>query len=217
MTGWKLFASGAVLLMAVVYPMNVGRWLRGKPIVRTCVKCAGSLIAAAIAVCGALHTPDCAARLVALGLLVCVIADAAIVSSLFAGMAVFLIGHLCYLGAFLHLASFSAYSLIPFAVFCIGIIAAQSGKVQKTKKGAVYFVIYGAVLLFTLSTSLLLPSRTGLRGVAAAAGMLLFVISDYLIAAKIFPQNRIRRDAVIMGLYYAALLLLSLVALQPWL
>lgn len=217
MNSWIVFALGAAVVLGAVYPLYAGERLHGHPAIRTAVKGAGTLIAAGMALHGTVQLPETASWLIVAGLAVCAVADVALNVHFLAGMGIFWGGHVLYCGAFLQLIPFQPMSLVVYALLCLLCAALFSPSLRGKGWRVLPYVVYGSALLFMLSVALLLPGLLGPRGLVAAIGALLFTVSDLLIARGQVKQTMQHQTWWVMGLYYCAQLLLSLVSLQPWL
>lgn len=204
----NLFITQIVITMGIIFPLYVSPLLRKNKALRLFVKSSGALFAATISAYIGAANQNKASVIIAVGLGICALSDTLINISLPVGAASFLLAHLCFTGAFLTLAPFSPLSLIPFALFSLAALL-----FLHSFKKPILYVIYALIILFTLSVAVLLPWQIGCRGIFAATGMFLFAVSDSLIAANFSHDKPTGRDAVIMGLYYVAILMLSGVAL----
>ncbi len=214
---WTLFWLCWTFVMAVVFPLYAGKKLRNYSALRLIIKGIGTCVALALACYGMLYHPDIPAMLIVAGLAVCTIADVLLPIATAKGIGMFFIGHCFYLLCYLRMAPFRLGSLLIFVVlYPIVIVLFSPALPQKLYRAAPYF-FYCTVLLFSLSIALLLPGRVGLRGFCAALGALLFGASDLILANGVVTRTSEQKQHLVMGLYYSAQLILSLVALQPWL
>lgn len=169
-----------------------------------------TLIAAALCFAGALSGGSAFAWWMTAGLLACLIGDIAIGIRLTAGVLAFLTGHLCYIAAFLYLAPYSSWSLLAFA----GILALAYilfyRVLDKTGDAKVPLCVYAVVISAMLSIALLLPLTLGRHGLVPAAGALLFVLSDMLLARTMYVRSSRFKEAVSLACYYAGQYLLAI-------
>lgn len=224
MQPWILFGIGGGFVMFVIYPLYVNERLWGQHLnqgkkspPRILLKGLGAGISACIALYGAVTRPDAVSLLITAGLFLGALADMVLEVHFIAGMAVFFTGHLFYLGAYMKMAPFHPASLVIFAVLLVGVIRLFRKELAGMGRAGTPYILYSATLLFMLSVALLLPLEAGARGYAAAAGAVLFTVSDLILARGVLSTPVKNQDTIIMGLYYGAQLLLSLTALAPWL
>lgn len=217
MRPWLLFFLGSAFVMLIICPLYTSGALRKRPAAMTAVKGIGTFIAAGFALHGAMRLPDMASWFVAAGLTVGAIADMVLRAHFIAGMHIFLAGHILYLCAYRCLAPILPASLFIFALLYIAVAGLFDKKITRMGKDRFAYSLYGAVLLLMLSVALLLPARAGARGLAAAAGAILFAVSDLMLARSLVVPPSGKRSYSTMGLYYCAQLALSLVSLRPWL
>ena len=157
-----------------------------------------TLFAAALAVYGTVLSPTAGNILLTAGLFVCMAADVLLGIRLLWGVAAFGVGHIFYCAACIFsappgFANLAVYVLL-FAL-CLLLLY------PKIKNGAgdkpVFpFVAYGAVLFLMLS--LAINQRPVLL-----AGAVFFVISDCMLAFRLFMNNRsVPFDYICLGCYY---------------
>lgn len=169
-----------------------------------------TLIAVLLCFAGALRSGTAFSWWMTAGLFVCMAADIAIGIQFIAGVFVFLIGHLCYITAFLSLAPYSSWSLLVFAA----VLALAFGLFRKTLDKAgnakIPLCVYAAVISAMLSIAVLLPVTLGRNGLIPAAGAVLFVLSDMLLARNMYIRMTRLSDAFCLTCYYAGQYLLAL-------
>jgi len=126
------------------------------------------------------------------------------------GLISFLIAHLCYITAFVSVAGFHpapalCLSFLIYGAFTLRLLWPHLGKMR----GPV--AIYMAVILLMGWQATALGAVGGARWRAlAAAGALLFVASDSILALNRFRRPFRSAEALILGTYFAAQWLLAL-------
>lgn len=171
---------------------------------RLLLKGGTTLIAALLALAGALRSGLGAHCLIALGIAVCALADVALEKRFVMGMAIFALGHLCYIAAFLLLAPPGPPSLAAFAALglTIALLAPRLGR--RLGQPLPPFVLYA--LIISAMLALALAQRP-----LAALGALLFFISDSLLFSRLLrPKAGPLSDDLVILSYYAAQYLLAL-------
>ncbi|GAK07264.1 lysoplasmalogenase [Geomicrobium sp. JCM 19038] len=141
-------------------------------------------------------------NLVMYGLIVCAIADVAIVYSFLAGLVIFLLGHLLYIPAFW---KYRKHTTLKWPFIAIAIYMGSMGW------------IFGSTLIGTTEQSLVLPVFfyiivIGLMGIVAIKtrnrlaiiGALFFILSDSILAWNKFVEPLSSSHILIMSTYYAA-------------
>lgn len=157
-----------------------------------------TLFAAALAVYGAILSPTAGNILLTAGLFVCLAADVLLGIRLLWGVAAFALGHVFYCAACIVSAS---PGVLNFAVYVLLFALCLLLLYPKIKNGAgdkpVFpFVAYGAILFLMLS--LAINQRPVLL-----AGAVLFVISDCMLAFRLFMNNcSVPFDYICLGCYY---------------
>ena len=137
----------------------------------------------------------------------------------------FLAGHICYIVAFVRLLSpvsrktVCIFAAAVAALMCVVIIIKQALKVALGKI-APAVAVYAVMLLSMLSLAWILAFTGGkipAFGAAVAAGALLFVVSDFTLALKLFAGKRFDtlnvRRIYIYTYFFAQLLIAGTLAL----
>ena len=121
-----------------------------------------------------------------------------------AGLASFLLAHLCYIAAFVSLAGVpvsaaAAVVLIAYGLYLLARLWPRLGKYRAP------VVIYAVVLLSMAAAAYQqLESEPGLRAGLALGGAVLFVISDTVLALDRFERGARRRQTLVLGTYFTA-------------
>lgn len=144
------------------------------------------------------------------GLVFCFIGDVAIEKNLYAGLAAFLLAHCLFIWAF---SVFAKPDLAALPVFIVLFAAAGfvlRRSVCKLGFKSVPFILYAGVLFAMLALALTLPFTIGTGLIAA--GALLFVVSDVMLAYGILNNKKYTRtgDVICLACYYLALYLIAL-------
>lgn len=96
------------------------------------------------------------------------------------GMLYFAVGHLCYIGAFVHKSRHLFWGILIFAAVLLLVFAFAGYKKLQLGKMLIPVVLYCAILVGMLSFALTLPFSEA-RGGIPALGAVLFVISDAIV------------------------------------
>ena len=170
---------------------------------RIAVKCAATLMAAAVALLGAIDSGLPAHWAVFAGLLVCAVADGVLCVHFMLGAATFAIGHVVYIIAFsmMHLPSWGSMAVL--ACMLAGITLLVERWKKRMGRRAPLFLAYGVMLCMMTAVS---AAQTPLF----FAGGLLFAISDALLAYQLFDRRDMRIDYMSLGCYYLGQFLLGL-------
>lgn len=150
-----------------------------------------------------------------IGLLVCAIADVVLCVNFPVGMLCFLAGHICYITYFIKLAGFSWYSLIPLVVGIGGIYKAFKKHSKTSGKMWPLYMIYGSVIMTTLSQGIILPLRIGAYGVAPAIAVILLVVSDIMLGINKLNSRKVLTDLMYLGYYFMGQFFLALSVFIP--
>ncbi len=205
----------AALTWAVIMPARFSRMKNGRDIPLTLVlKGIPTAAAAAFACWAALsHNPIPYARWMALGLLVCLAADVVLDAYFVVGGGLFLLGHVCYVIGLTRLAPLTLWHGLVF----LAALAALEGFLWAYRKRitdrllALGVCVYAAALAALLAAALPLPFLGGgAHPLLAAAGALLFVISDATLCDNMINQRPLPNQYISLGVYYTAQLFLGL-------
>nr|WP_280525606.1 lysoplasmalogenase [Neobacillus mesonae] len=155
--------------------------------------------------------PAATHRLIIIGLFFCMLGDGFIAVSFVAGLSAFLIGHLFYLSGFLKSSSISRRrmaAILPMAFysFIIGrqLIASLLAEGNDT--------LVVPVIAYILTIALMAISALLTGNIFAAAGSILFVISDSILSWNMFISSIAFSDVFIMTTYYFAQFLIARVS-----
>jgi hypothetical protein len=162
--------------------------------------------------------------LMAVGLFLCLLGDAAMEVNLLPGLGFFAIAHIDFIITFvlevLTLGTSQAAILGAAIVFFVMTVYAYllQRYLQSSQKGLGKMrgpVIFYAILIsLTLSTSVLLWITSGIfAGAFVVLGALLFVISDSLIGIRDFHHHFAKAAIAVQSTYYLAIFLLSMTVL----
>ena len=146
------------------------------------------------------------------GLVLCMVGDVLLLGSdrsFDLGLAAFLLGHLAYVGGFraaLPLAGWPVMIAVPLAVAGIAVGAWLWPRLGRRRPSVTVYIAVISLMVWgglATSSSLALPWT-------AAAGALLFYLSDLAVARQRFVRPDFVNRAVGLPLYYAGQLLLAL-------
>ncbi len=213
-----LAAVCLILTWAVIMPVRFSRMEGDNDTPFTLLLKGLPTAAAAAFACAAALTPGAApcARWMALGLLVCLLADVLLGVQFAVGGGLFLCGHICYIAGLMSLQSLSSLHLIIFAA---AMVLLQSFLFFFHSRIPDRLLAWGAHLYATALAALLaaaLPlafTGSGRGSVLAAVGAVLFVLSDATLCDNIINRRPRPNQYVSLGIYYTAQLFLGMSAL----
>ena len=157
-------------------------------------------------------------RLIAIGLVFSLMGDICLVlpqDRFLHGLASFLVAQVCYAWAFAAGASVRGFVWIALAVALVGVAVLRYlwPGLPGRMRPAVIVYIAAILTMAALAVGRALEMATPMR-LAAAAGALLFVVSDATLAINRFRQPFRLAQAVVLATYFAAQLLIALSTLQ---
>ena len=152
---------------------------------------------------GGFQNPVCMG--IAAGAFFCAAADVLLELHFLSGMGVFALGHVCFLAALLSAAPLSGRHLIFFLLLFAASLLFHGRKLPQTGALALPIVLYGALLsAMTAAALAVFPQAPG-----AAAGALLFYLSDNMICLRLYrPDHSDTFSAFVLIFYYSAIWLL---------
>lgn len=162
--------------------------------------------------------------LMAAGLFLCLLGDAAMEVNLLAGLGLFALAHIDFTATFVLEVLVLGTSLIAILataiVFTVMIAYAYllQRYLQSSQKGLGKMrgpvVFYAILISLTLSTSVLLWITSGIvAGAFVVLGAVLFVVSDSLIGIRDFHHHFAKAAIAVQSTYYLAIFLLSMTVL----
>ena len=144
------------------------------------------------------------------GLAACCVADCVLELHFVAGMGAFGTAHVLFI-VWIVQAAMPVWYSIPIWVVLYGITAILYRRIIPTLGNKlVPFLLYPAVLMAMAAMALVLPVTAGWAYWTAAAGALVFAVSDLLVAKGVLVGNSRRCNHITLALYNAALLGLAL-------
>lgn len=146
------------------------------------------------------------ALLITAGLFICALADMVLEKDLMAGAAVFAVGHLFYMAAFITAGGIKTISIILYAALVTALALSARAIAKTTQKPVLPFALYGGVLCLMMA---LAWGHSWLAGLGAT----LFVISDGFIGYAMFVRPSTLNGIGCISLYYTAQFLLALTAM----
>lgn len=215
------FLAGTAWLLTwlLIMPVRFRRMKGGEDTPFTFVlKALPTAMAAAFACYAALsHNPGPYASWMALGLVVCLVADVVLGIQFAVGGGLFLCGHICYVLGLTSLVPITLWHGILFAVAMVilqGFLIAY--RKRMTNKLIAYGVcVYAVALSALLASALPLPFLVqGFQPVMAAIGALLFVLSDATLCDNMINNRPLPNQYISLGIYYTAQFLLGLSTLR---
>ena len=139
------------------------------------------------------------------GALFCAAADVLLELHFLSGMTFFALGHVCFLAALLHAVPLSFRHFLFFLLLFAASLLFHGRQLSKTGKPALPIVLYGA-LLSAMTAAALAALRISPM---AAAGALLFYLSDNMICLRLYKPGRSGAfSAFVLIFYYSAVWLL---------
>lgn len=213
---WICALIAAMLSAFVFMPIHFGKWFGRGRFITLAAKAVPTLMAAGFALYALLHQPgDRYALLIFLGVFIGAAADVWLGIHFVTGGFLFLLGHLLYSAAFVLLQTPTAYSLPVFALVFGGLLIFCKRYRPQMKNAVVrnglpfYCAALSAIIAISLPTVFLLPSQ---RSLLAAAGAIVFAISDMGVFHGIAVRTTQRFSYYFLGIYYLAQLLLGMSA-----
>ncbi|WP_367379310.1 lysoplasmalogenase [Rossellomorea aquimaris] len=152
--------------------------------------------------------PAPAMRLIVIGLFFCMLGDGFIALSFIAGLGAFLVGHIFYLMGFIKMSRINKSRLtaiLPIGMYSF-IIGRQLIAALQTdgNDGLVIPVVAYMLVISLMALSAILTGNPW-----AAAGSILFVISDSILSWNMFVSAIPYSDVLIMTTYYSAQFLIA--------
>jgi uncharacterized membrane protein YhhN len=170
------------------------KWILAKPLPVLCL--------AAWVASGA-HTP--AAWLVAAGLALSAVADVVIESSFLAGLGVFLVAHLVYIGAFTARTQQPRLLLtLPFVAWGVVVVARLWPGLGPLRAPVILYSLAICVMMWRAAATVGLPG-----GWTALAGALVFAASDTILALDRFHRPLPHARVLVMATYWAGQVLIA--------
>lgn len=169
----------------------------------TAVKCAATAMAVLTALLGCLQNGSAAHWLLLAGLTACAVADGVLCYHFIAGGAVFALGHILYMAAFLAMRRPGWPSVLLFLAL-MGLATAGFFRFR-ARIGRRYPFFYAYATVLSLMVSLAAPQRP-----LFFAGALLFAFSDGLLGYLLVDRGHIKLDYISLAAYYLGQFLLAL-------
>lgn len=170
---------------------------------RIAVKCTATLMAALVALLGAIESGLPAHFVVLCGIVICAIADGVLCAHFMLGAGVFALGHVALIVGFsmMHLPGWG--SLLTF--ICLMMLITFLCEKWKRRMGRRAPMFFGYGIMLCLMTAVSAAQRP-----LFFAGGLLFAISDGLLAWQLFNRVNLKIDYFSLGCYYLAQFLMAL-------
>jgi uncharacterized membrane protein YhhN len=206
----------AFIVPAVVLSAGLsilGRYVAPRPLLIYVFKPLTTVLILVLALLPGMHLSDAYTRAILLGLLLSLVGDIWLVlpgDRFIQGLGSFLLAHICYAFAFRAGASSPGFIWVAIALAAIGsvVLAYLWNGLSSALKGAVSAYVLAILLMAALAVgrALSVPSAGSL---SAAAGALLFVVSDATLAIDRFRKPFHLVHIVVLGTYFAAQLLIA--------
>jgi uncharacterized membrane protein YhhN len=210
--------SWAVAIAAAVGVAHIGARHLGASRVAGALKPLPVALVAALA-CVAAPVDARYRTLVVAGLVLSMAGDVSLLSprGFRAGLASFLLAHLCYIAAFAGHGAGDAPALVllvPFVLLGAAILRVLWPGLRQERGPVVAYVVVIVVMGWRAAVRAASPDVPWPSGPLALAGALLFMTSDSLLAFGRFRRTFAAGDAAVMTTYYAAQTLIGLSVLR---
>ncbi len=149
------------------------------------------------------------------GLLICMAADVLLGIHFVTGMLAFLAGHICYIVYFLTIGSFQWISLPVLFLAVLLVFAFFSKYRNKAQGNPLCYLLYGIVILTTISVGIFLPLSIGEYGLLPAMAAVMLVVSDYMLAYMLVFKVTPIMDTVSLGFYYGGQYVMAMSVFLP--
>ena len=214
-----LVICAILLTWAVCMPLHFHCKEKGRKVWSLVFKALPTLMAALFAGYGALVVPggDDYARMIFLGLCVCVCADVMLDVRFEIGGFLFFLGHVLYVLALSRYRMMTWWYPTVFLIAAVGLEFFVRHYQDKVTAAMIlvglriYALALAALLAFSLPLPFLAP---GPRSALAALGAALFVVSDLTLCHNTMKRKPTMWHFVSLGVYYSGQLLLGLSALN---
>ncbi len=170
---------------------------------RIAVKCTATLMAALVALLGAIDSGLAAHWVIFAAIIVCTIADGALCAHFMLGAATFALGHVLFIVGFSIMELAGWGSVLAFLFLMAGITALCKRWRRGMGRRAPAFYAYGIMLC-------LMTAVSAAQSPLFFAGGVLFAISDGLLAYQLFDRKNMKIDYFSLGCYYLAQFLMGL-------
>ncbi len=142
---------------------------------------------------------------ITIGALFCAAADVLLELHFLSGMAVFALGHICFLAVLLRLSALSLHHVLFFLLLSGAGLLFHGKQLFRTGRPAFPAILYGLLLSSMTAAALAAFPASPM----AAAGALLFFLSDNMICLRLYrPVRSGAFSACILLFYYTAVWLL---------
>ena len=202
--------GAAVLMFTVLMPAYLHTKQGGETIRALILKGLCTLMAVLLCLVGAWQSGTADSWWMVVGLSLCLVGDVVLGIQFVGGVCAFLLGHLCYITAFLNKAPFSLWSITAFIGILMVIIRLFYRFIKKMGNLQIPLCIYATVISAMLSIAIILPFTIGKCGFLPAAGAALFVLSDLLLLRNMLVQKTQFSDSFSLTCYYLGQYLLAL-------
>ncbi len=209
--GWPAICAVLVAVMyACLFFMKSGG-LEAKSVLP---KCAGSFLCVITAAFGVLSTGENPFfNPIVIALILCMIGDFLIEYQMIWGGIAFAGAHLLLI-FWAVLEAPVSWVCLPVFIVCMGVTIwlFYPNRRRMGGKAAVY-LIYAVLLIADLSVAAALSVTSGWQYLPFALGLLCFVASDLILGKQVFGRPSMRKQKLLMALYYLALYLIALTPL----
>ena len=177
-------------------------------------KCLATWMAVCTALAGILRNKgEEQTGMILAALILFLLADALLELQFFAGMAVFAAGHLLLIIWFAGRGHHTGWNVLLWALLLAASDWVFRKELSRGKEhpGLYLMILYPAVLMAMVSMALTMPFMLGAEYLWAAAGAVLFGISDLMVGKGFFKKLPGRLDFLALAMYYCGIFCLGMI------
>lgn len=200
---YLILAAFAVMICCYLYYQHFKHRPGSGLIKRIAVKCTATLMAALVALLGAIDSGLAAHWVIFAAIVVCAVADGALCVHFMLGAATFALGHVLYIVGFSMMELASWGSVLLFAFLMAGITYLCRRWRPRMGRRAPAFFAYGIMLCMMTAVS-------AAQQPLFFAGGVLFAISDGVLAYLLFDRKNTKLDYFSLACYYLGQFLMGL-------
>lgn len=141
------------------------------------------------------------------------LADGFLEIQFFLGMAVFGVGHFILIGWFLTRGAYTPVSFLWWVLFMGAALYLFRRELEGGRENPKLYamILYPAVLMGMTAVAVMLPWKLGMEYLTAAAGAVLFAVSDLMVGKGFFHKLSKPLRITALGLYYVGIFCISLI------
>lgn len=200
---YAVVAAFAVMACCYLTFQRMKRVPRRSQALHIALKCAATGMAVLVALLGCLKNGAAPHWIMLAGLVACTIADGVLCVHFLAGGAIFALGHVLYMAAFLLMHRPTFASALLFLALMGLCTAAYTRFRARIGRRFAFFYAYATVLC-------LMVSMAAAQAPLYFAGALLFAFSDAALGYLLVDRNHLRLDYISLAAYYLGQFLLAL-------